>query len=123
MAGEHSRSSSTDERVPLWAQEVRERLVAIETKLDRYQDLQQTAYSAKALAEHNMDDIRELKTYAGENRSTATQAKALAESCTEKVAKIESGNTWLQRVVIGAVILAVLNLLFSLAGGVPPAGG
>ncbi len=103
-------------------QELRERLVRIETKLDRYGHIQETAYAAKALAERNADDIRELKTYAGENRQTGQQAKAIADNCSEKVAKIESGNTWLQRVVIGAVVLVVVNLVMGVAAGYPIGG-
>ncbi len=96
-------------------QDLRDRLIVIETKLDQYNQVQERAYQAKAIAERNTDDIRELKTYAAENRSTATQAKTLAEGCQEKVSKMESGLTWLQRLVIGAVTLAVLDLVVGIS--------
>ena len=91
--------------------ELRDRLIVIETKLDQYNQVQERAYQAMALAERNADDIRELKTYAGENRSMATQAKTMAENCQEKVSKMEAGVTWLQRLVVGALALAVLDLV------------
>jgi len=41
--------------------EIRERIVRIETKLDQYNDIRNTAYKAKELAESNEEKIKELK--------------------------------------------------------------
>ena len=96
-------------------QDLRDRLIVIETKLDQYTLVQKRAYQAQALAERNAEDIRELMIYAGEIRSTAMQAKTIGENCTEKVSKMEASRTWLMRLVFGALILAVLDLVVGMS--------
>jgi DNA-directed RNA polymerase subunit F len=99
------------ESMPGWVHEIRERLVAIETKLEQYNRTEDTARHAKAVAENAAEDIRELKTESVENRKEAAYAAKLAESNTEKITKLEGEKIWLQRVIYGAVALAVLDLV------------
>lgn len=47
--------------VPEWAQEVRERVVRIETKLDTYNGIREAAYAAKAMGESNERTICKLQ--------------------------------------------------------------
>ncbi len=96
---------------------MKERLVRIETKLDRYHHIQEAAYGAKALAERNAEGVRELKVEVGENRREAQHARTLAQSCSERVQEIQAGNTWLQRLVIGAVVLMVIDVVLKVAAG------
>jgi siroheme synthase (precorrin-2 oxidase/ferrochelatase) len=75
------------EQVPVWAQEIRERIVRIETMLQQYD-------SAKA-----------------------TEAHQLATHLKERVERLESNQTWLWRTVIGALITGAVGVLFFLARG------
>jgi len=80
--------SYNQEPVPAWAQDIRERVVRIETKLDQYNGIREAAYAALEQAEDNTEAIRELK----------------------------DDRKWLWRTVIGAMLLAGLDLLFSFRG-------
>ncbi len=50
-----------DESIPVWAQEIRERVVRIETKLDNYTDIREAAADARRLGESNCKEIAEIK--------------------------------------------------------------
>lgn len=71
--------------VPPWAIEVKERLARLETKIDRYNDVRDTAYEAKQKSIENARDIEQL----------------------------QSDWQWLYRLVISAIITALIGLLTS----------
>ncbi len=74
-----------DDLIPSWAQEIRERVVRIETKLDAYNGVREAAFTAKNLSETNNEAIKELK----------------------------DDRKWLWRTTAGALILAMINLLLT----------
>jgi hypothetical protein len=72
--------------IPDWAQEIRERVVRIETKLDYYNGIRETAHEAKNMSISNCEAIREIK-----------------------------GNmTWLWRTIGGALIVAAVAALLTI---------
>lgn len=50
-----------EQGIPPWAQEIRERVVRIETKLDQYNAVREAAYKAKEMAEDALEGVRELR--------------------------------------------------------------
>lgn len=72
-----------DEQIPAWAQEIRERVVRIETKLDEYNGIRKAAYEALETSKDNSEDIRDLK----------------------------DDRKWLWRTVAGAFLIAVFDLV------------
>jgi hypothetical protein len=75
------------EQIPAWAQDIRERVVRIETMLVQYD-------MAKVEAAH-----------------------IKAESNEKRIEKLEANQTWLWRTVIGALITGGVGALFFLAKG------
>jgi hypothetical protein len=77
-----------EENIPNWAQDMKERLVRLETKLDQYNSIREAAYNAKNLSETNSTDIAEIK-----------------------------GNlTWLWRTIAMSIIAGITGLYFKLKG-------
>jgi len=72
--------------------EIRERIVRVETKLDGIGSVEETAYKAKR---------------------KAVDAYSLASYNSDRLDAIERIHFWAGTTVIGAVILAVLGLLFT----------
>lgn len=70
-------------------QEIRERIVRIETKLDNYNDLRYKAEEAYALAKQN----------------------------NSRLDRVESNQTWLWRTVVGALITGTIAAIFALLKG------
>lgn len=99
--------------------DLRERMVAIETKLDQFNETRETAHKALAIAERNADDITELKSFAAQNRDNSTAAKQLAEIGKDDICEIKESRKWNFRavltvgipVVIGTIANFVLNLM------------
>lgn len=71
--------------VPPWAVEMKERLARLETKIDRYNNVRDTAYEAKQKALENERDIEQL----------------------------QADRQWLYRLVIGALIMAFIGFATS----------
>lgn len=71
--------------VPPWAVEMKERLARLETKIDRYNNVRDTAYEAKQKALENERDIQQL----------------------------QADRQWLYRLVIGALIMAFIGFATS----------
>lgn len=70
--------------------DIRERLVRVETKLD------------------NQNDLRD-RTCNLEEKATETEARS--KSNTHRIDKLEENNTWLWRVVVGAIISTAVTAL------------
>lgn len=70
-------------------QEIRERIVRIETKLDNYNDLRATAEKAYALSTQNTTNIK----------------------------RIEDNLTWLWRTVVGSIITGTIAAIFAFLKG------
>lgn len=70
-------------------QEIRERIVRIETKLDNYNDLREKAEKAHALSIQNTTSIK----------------------------RIEDNQTWLWRTVIGGLITGAIAAIFAFLKG------
>lgn len=51
----------TDEPIPVWAQEIRERVVRIETKLDNWAGIREAVATAQRMSESNCKEIAEIK--------------------------------------------------------------
>lgn len=71
--------------------EIRERVVRVETKIDSMTEVQERAYEAE---------------------KTANEAMISTRSAHKRIDKIDKLIFWLSTTVIGAVILAVLTLIF-----------
>lgn len=78
-----------EEHIPVWAQEIRERMVRIETKLDQYNGIREAAYGAKNTAEGCADDIKEIK----------------------------ASLTWSWRTIAGAIVTGLVAVYMQLKGG------
>ena len=78
-----------DEMVPAWAQEIRERVVRIETKLDYYNEIRETAY----------------------------KAKITADNCETTLKNITKDLKWAWRVVISAILSGIVAFYVQLKGG------
>jgi len=78
-----------EESIPAWAQEIRERVVRIETKLDQSNDVSSVAYTARATA----------------------------QDCRRDIDRIEGSLTWLWRTVGGGFIVGAIGYLFSVLRG------
>ena len=71
--------------------EIRERVVRVETKIDTMTDVQKTANEAEKVANKAMDS---------------------SKSAHKRIDKIDKVIFWIATTVIGAVILAILTLIF-----------
>ena len=98
--------------------ELRERLIVIETKLDHYNEIRTTAYTAMVTATRNADEIRELKGYATANRECAAKANGTADAARDDIAEMKESQRWLVRSVVAVVFGFVFNLVFNLVQGV-----
>lgn len=76
------------EHIPSWAQDIRERVVRIETKLDHYGGIYDAAYAAKTIGESNKTAIK----------------------------KMEDDITWLWRTVLGAVLVSLVGIYVKMRG-------
>lgn len=95
--------------MPLWAIGFLERMVRLETKLDRYNEVLDTAREAKEMAEDHERELKALR----EDADAGRRAESLAISNAENIKRIEESirkGVWL---VLGAVILAILNLVIT----------
>jgi hypothetical protein len=97
--------------------ELRERLVAIETKLDHFNETRNTAYKALAIAERTADDIKDLKVYANENRITSATAKNMAEGSSKDITELKDSLRWSHRTTIVLVGAAALNFIINYLQG------
>lgn len=97
---------------------VTERLVRMETKLDQYNLTVETAHAAKAIADRNADDVRELKTRMSETCNTAVAAKNLSESNEADIAEMADTNKWIYRGAVGLGALGIINLAVNAVQGV-----
>ena len=95
--------------------ELRERLIVIETKLDHYNEIRTTAFSAQAAAARNTDDIKDLKVQSTANRECSASAKGTAETARDDIAEMKENNKWLTRSTIMLVLGFLVNLIFNLA--------
>lgn len=72
-------------------QDIRERVVRVETKLDNFNGLREKADKVEA---------------------KLGEVEARAKSNTHRIDKIESNQTWLWRTIAGAIIAAVVGAVF-----------
>jgi hypothetical protein len=83
-----------EEPIPAWAQEIRERLIRLETKFDQkfdqYNKVSDTAYEARNTAEGCADDIKEIK--ASLTWSWRTIAGAIMASLVAAYMQLKGGN-------------------------------
>ena len=94
--------------------DLRERMVAIETKLDNFQETHKTAYEALAVSMRNERDIADLKTYAVQNRENAVAARSIAENDAADIVEIKEQQRWNTRFIIGATVGILVNLTMNL---------
>lgn len=76
------------EQIPGWAQEIRERIVRIETMVSNSANTQDKADAADARSKENQ----------------------------RRINKLEDSYTWLWRSIIAAIIVGTVESIFSLAG-------
>lgn len=77
------------DHIPAWAQEIRERLVRIETLLEPYNTIRDTAYKAKTLAEDNSKELADIKA---------------------DLKEIHDDRKWLWRTIAGAIVVGCISI-------------
>lgn len=98
--------------------ELRERLVAIETKLDQYNETRQTAFTALAVAQRNQSDIAEIKTFIRETRMCAEAAKNNSDRAREDIDEDREARKWERRTTFGLALGFVFSVALKFLPGI-----
>lgn len=97
--------------------ESRERLVAIETKIDEYNKTRDTAAEALATAKRAEGRLKEIETFAFTTNQATEANRAKADATEATVNEMKDASRWTNRYVIGLLVGAVINVIYNAIQG------